>query len=80
MNNTVNYIVEVKNGKNYEITNTCNDVTEVYKSLANDMISKKLNQCTYIRSIKRIPLYNGFDKITVSYDNDVRRIYTIESR
>ena len=79
MNNTVNYTVEVKNGKKYEITNTCNDVTEVYKSLANDMISKKLNNCTYIRSIKRIPLYNGFDKITVSYDNDVRRIYTIES-
>ena len=80
MNNTVNYTVEVKNGKKYEITNTCYDIAEVYKSLANDMISKKLNNCTYIRSIKRIPLYNGFDKITVSYDNDVRRIYVIESR
>ena len=75
----INYVVEVKNNGKYEISNTCNDVTEVYKSLANDMISKKLNQCTYIKSIKRTPLYNGFDRITVTYDNQVRRIYTIES-
>ena len=79
MNNTVNYVVEVKNGKTYEVTHTCNDVTEVYKSLTNDLVSKKLNNCTYIKSIKRTPLYNGFDRITVTYDNAVRRIYTIES-
>ena len=32
MNNTVNYTVEVKNGKTYEVTNTCTDRAEVYAS------------------------------------------------
>ena len=79
MNNTVNYIVEVKNGKNYEITNTCTNCTDVYESLARDLINKKICQCSYIKSIKRTNLYNGFEKIIVTYDNNVRRTYTIVS-
>ena len=79
MNNTVNYTVEVKNGKTYEVTNTCTDRAEVYESLARDLISKKINACTYIKSIKRVNLYNGFEKITTTYDNNVRRVYIIES-
>ena len=79
MNNTVNYTVEVKNGKTYEITRTCEDRAEVYESLARDMINKKLCGCTYITSIKRVNLYTGFEKITVNYNNGVRRVYTIES-
>ena len=79
MNNTVNMTIEVKNGKQYEVTRICENRAEVYESLSRDMINKKLCGCTYIKSIKRVNLYNGFEKITVSYDNDVRRIYTIES-
>ena len=75
----INYVVEVKNNGKYEQTNICNDRTQVYESLSNDLISKKLCNCTYIKSIKRIQLYNGYVKIVVSYDNDVRRTYTIES-
>lgn len=79
MNNKVNMTIEVKNGKTYEVTNVIEDRTEIYESLAHDLINKKLCSCTYIKSIKRVNLYTGFEKITVTYDNDVRRIYVIES-
>lgn len=79
MNNKVNMTIEVKNGKNYEVTRVFEDRAEVYESLARDMVNKKLCCCTYIKSIKRIQLYNGFEKIIVSYDNNVRITYTIES-
>ncbi len=79
MNNKVNMTIEVKNGKTYEVTRVVEDRVEIYESLARDLISKKINACTYIKSIKRVQLYNGFEKITVNYDNNVRRIYTIVS-
>lgn len=80
MNNQVNFVVEIKNNGKWEQTKTEQFSAEVvYQSLANDLIAKKLNNCTYIKSIKRTQLYNGFERITVTYDNDVRRIYTIES-
>lgn len=79
MNNTVNMTIEVKNGKTYEVSRVIEDRAEVYESLARDLISKKINSCCYIKSIKRVNLYTGFEKITVTYDNGVRRTYTIES-
>ena len=79
MNNTVNMTIEVKNGKTYEVSRIIEDRAEVYESLARDLISKKINSCGYIKSIKRVQLYNGYEKITTTYDNGVRRIYTIES-
>ena len=79
MNNKVNMTIEVKNGKTYEVTRVVEDRVEIYESLARDLINKKINACTYIKSIKRVQLYNGFEKITVNYDNNVRRIYTIDS-
>jgi hypothetical protein len=79
MNNKVNMTIEVKNGKTYEVEGVVENRAEVYESLARDMVNKKLCCCTYIKSIKRIQLYNGFEKIIVTYDNDVRRVYIIES-
>ena len=79
MNNKVNMTIEVKNGKTYEVTRVCEDRAYVYESLARDMVNKKICCCTYIKSIKRVNLYNGFEKIIVSYDNNVRTTYTIES-
>lgn len=80
MNNKVNFIVEVKIGRVYKAENTCTDTTEVYKALSNDIIAKKVNGCTYIKSIRREPLYNGYQRIIVTYDNKVRRVYTVESK
>lgn len=53
----------------------------VYEDLAKDLIAKKLENCTYIRSIKRKQNYDGTNTITVNYTPDCgggRRIYTIE--
>lgn len=76
---SIQKVVEVKNGSKWEVTLTVSDEADVYKSLANDLVNKKLNKCTYIKSIKRTPLYNGFDEIRVVYDNGVRAIYTVEN-
>ncbi len=75
----INVTTEVKKGKTYEATHTNDNVAEVYERLAQDLISKKLNGCRWIKSIKRVQLYNGFVKIIVTYDNDCRNTYTIAS-
>lgn len=79
MTNKVNFVIEVKNGKTYKTTRVCEDRAEVYESLSRDVINKKICACTYIKSIKRVQLYTGFEKIIVTYDNGVRCTYTIES-
>ena len=53
---------------------------DIYKDIATAMINKKICKCTYIRRIERIQLYNGFQKIIITYDNNFRAIYIIESR
>lgn len=60
--------------KSYEST----EPTEIYKGLMHDLIHKKLEGCTYIKSIKRTQNYDGTLTITVNYIGDVRRVYTIE--
>ena len=72
--------IEVKNGKKWEVTNIIDDELSIYQSLANDLIAKKINQCSYVKSIKRVPLYNGTQKIIVTYDNDCRAIYVVSDR
>lgn len=72
-------IIEVKANGKWTESNVVNDVTEVYRRLSNDLINKKLNGATYIRSIRRTPLYNGFQKIVVFYDNNVRSTYIVEN-
>lgn len=74
----IKFVVEEKIGRTYEVIHTCNDEKQVYEDLAHELIAKKINQCTYIRSIKRHNNYDGTENITVSYDNNVRRIYTIK--
>lgn len=69
--------VEIKNGKAWVVEFVDTDELLVYKSLTDDLIAKKINQCSYIKSIKRTQLYNGTQKITVVYNNDCRAIYEI---
>ena len=71
--------VELKNGNKWEVSNVTTDEKTVYESLTYDLIAKKINCCTYIKSIKRVNLYNGYQKITVTYDNKCRSIYQIEN-
>ena len=76
----INFVYQKKTGRSYETKFTCSDPGRVYEDLAHELIAKKINLCTYIKSIKRRPLYNGFDEITVSYDHGGRRVYTIKDR
>lgn len=54
------------------------DEKEVYKSLLHDLIAKKFNGCTYITRIVKRNNYDGTITVTVTYDNGVRNIYTVE--
>lgn len=68
---------EKKEGKTFKVTWRSEDRERVYEDLAHELIEKKINGCTYIRSITRKQLYTGFVKITVAYDNGDRRVYHI---
>ena len=65
------------NGK-WKTINTIFDPVEIHKQLAHDIIAKKLHKCTYIRTIKDICNYDGTRNVIITYDNNVRRVYTIE--
>ena len=67
-----------KEGKRCKEHHETTNPETVYKKLLDDMISKKLNGCTYIRKIERVNLYNGFNRITVYYDNGVKTDYIID--
>ena len=74
-------VIEVKINGKWQPSENCSirtDRTEIYESLSRDLIAKKLCGCTYIRSITRCNLYDGFVKITVTYDNNSRAIYTVK--
>ena len=68
----------------FEQDNTCtwetNDPAEIHKDLMNDLIAKKLHKCTYIRSIKDRPNYDGTRTITVYHDNGCKRVYVVETK
>ena len=71
--------IEKKQGKKWIVTYQAEDNSAyLYRRLSHDLIAKKINNCGYIKSIRRHPLYNGFTNIIVTYDNDVRATYTIE--
>lgn len=73
---------EKKNGRGYNgYTTTWEtyDAARIYDDLAHEIIAKKINQCTWIRSIKRQPLYTGYDRIIITMDNGDRKVYTITS-
>lgn len=71
--------IYVRHGKSYEQNHEITDKATVYERLTNDLIAKKINACTYIKSIKRINLYTGFQKIIVYYDNGVKTEYIVKN-
>ena len=79
MNNKVNMTIEVKNGKKWDVSRIVTDELEVYQSLSADIIAKKINGATWVKSIKRVSNYDGTQNITVTYDNDCRSIYTVKN-
>lgn len=78
MNETkVSRIVQIKTGRGWKETYRDENPARVYDSLAHDLIEKKIVACSWIKSIRREPLYTGLQKITVAYDNGTRSIYTV---
>ena len=62
------------------VVRTNTEKETIFRDLTSDLISKKINHCSYIKFIKRNQLYNGFIDIIVFYDNGVKRIYHIKER
>lgn len=78
MNKNIYRIAEKKENNTWiKCYETFNE-TEIYQSLCRDLIAKKINQCSYIRSIKRVQNYDGTITIIVSYDNKTRSVYRIK--
>lgn len=71
-------IAQKKNGKTWVNTYIDYDVENVYRSLAGDVIRKKINNAGYIKSIKRIQHYSHVE-IIVSYDSNVRSVYYLNA-
>lgn len=70
--------VYVKENNEYIETYATTDAETIYRRLTEELISKKINCCKYIRSIKRENLYNGFQKITVQETNGIKAVYIIK--
>ena len=68
-----------KTGAGYIETWKTDDAYIIYKDLAQELISKKINSCTWIKTIKRRQLYNGFIEIAVTYDHGGKRVYTVHN-
>ena len=75
----INVKAQIKNGKKWETVWESDNAETVYKDLSSELIAKKINACLYIKSIKRVQLYNGFINIIVNYDNGNRRVYHIKN-
>jgi hypothetical protein len=68
---------QIKSGNKWHTTFEVTDPENVLGNLSHDLIAKKLNACTYIRSIKRTNNYDGTQTIVVTYENVTRNVYTI---
>lgn len=70
--------VFVKEGNKWIMSSVCTDKTEIYKSLSDDLLHKKIHKCSYIKSIKDMCNYDGTRTIITYYDNGVKRVYIVE--
>ena len=71
--------IYTKKGNTYILDSyQTSEALEIYKRLTDSLIAKKINNCKWIRSIKRENLYNGYQKITIYQTNGIKEIYTIK--
>ena len=72
-------VAQRREGKTWKITFIDTNEESVYKSLARDLIHKKLHGASYICRITDKTNYDGTRDITVTYDNGCRSIYTVKA-
>ena len=70
--------VYIKDGKKYVETYSTTDALVIYQRLTNALIAKKINACKWVKSIQRVNLYNGYQKITVFENNGCKSEYIIK--
>lgn len=68
-----------KNGNKWEKTFETYSIETVKNKLLYDLINKNLCKCLYIKSIKRVNHFDGWQTVTVYYDNGVKTEYFIKS-
>lgn len=81
MDNNINIPVRIaqkKTGKTWVNTYVDECPESVYRSLAGDIIRKKINNARYIKSIRRIQRYTHVE-IIVSYADNVRSVYYLNA-
>ena len=71
--------IYTKHGRKWEKTGENNDAMYIYKRVAFDLISKKINKALFVKSIKRVNLYTGYQNIIAYYENNVKAVYTIKN-
>ena len=78
MGKSVSRTIETYDNGKWNFNTIIRDPATVYKMLTNELIAKKINKCTYIKSIRRRQNYDGTATITVLYTNNVRALYVIK--
>lgn len=63
--------------KSGEVTFENNDAATIYELMARDLIAKKLQRCTYIKSMRRVNNYDGTITITMYQANGDKAVYTV---
>jgi len=75
---TENIKTYIKLDGEWELSAINEDKNATYKSLAQDLIYSKLHNCTWIKKITEENKFNGFEEITVYFDNGIKSVYTVE--
>ena len=70
--------VQKKVGRSYQIENLILDEASLFKSLATEMVAKKINCCQWVKSIKREQHYSHVE-IVVTYNNSYRSVYYLSA-
>lgn len=70
--------VYIRENNKYIETYATTDPETIYRRLTNTLIAKKINCCKWVRSIKRVNLYNGYQQITVLENNGCKEEYIIQ--
>ena len=70
--------VYIKENNTYMETYATTDPLTIYQRLTNTLIAKKINCCLWVKSIKRVNLYNGYQKIIVLENNGCKSEYIIK--
>lgn len=70
----------LKNGRKWELRFEETDPETIHKELLDNIVAKKMHNCSYIKSIKESCNYDGTRTFTVYFSNDTKAVYIIEMR